>query len=116
MVGAERRPEPLVAQPFEAFPARHTGVALDIVPLLGGTSEMERGEPHLVAVGSALGAEEPVASVEPAQRIVLDIIDREGQLVISACDIVVLLRAPAPAGRVEAGVACAWGLTAVAPA
>lgn len=67
VVGPERRPKTLVAQALELLPCWLAGVTLqDVVPLLRGTREVERGEPHLVAFGSAMGAEEPVASIEPA--------------------------------------------------
>ena len=67
MVGAEGQPKALMAESLELIPGGLAGVMLqDVVPLLGGSSEMERGEPNLVAFRSALGAEELIASIEPA--------------------------------------------------
>jgi hypothetical protein len=43
---------------------------------------MERGQPHLVSLPGALGIEEPLTTIEPAERVLLAFIGREGQLVI----------------------------------
>lgn len=84
MVGVEGRPEALMAEALELFPGGLAGAVLqDVVPLLNSTSEVERGEPNLVTLGSALGAEELVTSVELAQQVIFAIIDRKGELVIA---------------------------------
>jgi len=78
VVGAERGPKTLLAQRFERGPgdvAHVAGVAFQHeVPVLGRAAHVERGEPHLVAVRSALGAEEVVALVQPSQGIFLAVV------------------------------------------
>lgn len=75
VIRAERQPETLMAKALEFLPNELAGIALqDVVPLLRNTHEVEGGEPHLVALRGALGAEEPIIAVEPAERIILAIV------------------------------------------
>lgn len=61
-----------------------SGVALqNEVPLLHSTHEMEGGEPHLVALRGMLGAEEPIAAVEPAERVILAIVCGKRDFVVA---------------------------------
>jgi hypothetical protein len=84
VIGTERWPEALVPQALELHLHGLAGIVLqDIVPLLHGTHEMEQGEPNLLAFGGALGVKEAITFVEPAQRVILAIIDGKGEFVIA---------------------------------
>lgn len=74
MVDASSRTEALTEQILEVRPADRAYVAFQHVVLaLDVSRRMELGEPNLVCVSGALSAEEMLASIEPAQRIVIAI-------------------------------------------
>lgn len=87
MVGAERRTEALVAQEAKVIPRRLTSVALeDEVPLLGRPREVVGRQADAVSMARLLAMEKLFALVQPAERIFLAIIGREGQLVETGND------------------------------
>jgi hypothetical protein len=63
VIGRQRQAEALVAEHLELLPGGNAGVALhDIIPLLRGSCEMERSQPHLVGFVSELRPEKNVRS------------------------------------------------------
>jgi hypothetical protein len=78
-VGAHRRAEPLVAQFREAIPCRYTLVDLQgVVPRLGDSRQVVRGEPDAVSRRRLLSAE--FATAQPVQRIDGTVVGGELQL------------------------------------
>jgi hypothetical protein len=75
VVGAERRPEPLLTDAFEFVPVGLAGVAFqNHVPLLGRIIEVVGCEPNAIGVGGVLGAKETLTLVEPSERISLAVV------------------------------------------
>jgi hypothetical protein len=69
-VGAHHRAEPLVAQFREAIPRRYALIDLQgVVPHLGDSRQVVRGEPDAVSWRRLLSTEELFATVPPVQRI-----------------------------------------------
>jgi hypothetical protein len=65
-VGAQRRAEPLMAQVREAIPGRYALVDLQgVVPRLGDSRQVVRGEPDAVSRRRLLAAEELFATAQP---------------------------------------------------
>lgn len=84
VIGGKRRSKALMAQLLELIPRRYAGVAFElIVPLLSGTGEMERHEPHFVGVTGKLGTKETLTAIEPTQGIFFAIILWEGEFVVA---------------------------------
>jgi hypothetical protein len=80
-VGAHRRAEPLVAQFREAIPRRYALVDLQgVVPRLGDSRQVVRGEPDAVSRRRLLSAEELFATAQPVQRIDGTVVGGELQL------------------------------------
>ena len=76
MVGAERRTEALLAQPFEIIPRRATRVPLKIeVPLARRALQVVGREPHPIRGTSLVPMEELFAGRQPAERILGTFID-----------------------------------------
>ena len=81
MVGAERRTEALLAQPFEIIPRRAARVPLKIeVPLARRALQVVGREPHPIRGASLVPLEELFAGVQPSERVLLALISGEGQL------------------------------------
>ena len=73
-----------MAQALEIFPLWLVGVPLeDVVPLLGGTGEMEGSEPNFLILEGALRAKELVTTIELAQGVIFAIEGGESKLVVA---------------------------------
>lgn len=84
MVGAKGWSEALLAQAGELRPREGAHVAFEHeVPVLSDARHVERRQPHLVGVASALGPEEVLASVKPPDGVFLAIERRERELEVA---------------------------------
>jgi hypothetical protein len=80
-VGAHHRAEPLVAQFREAIPHRYALVDLQgVVPHLGDSRQVVRGEPDAISRCRLLSTEELFATMQPVQRIDETVVGGELQL------------------------------------
>ena len=78
MVGAERRPEALLAQQPELSPRRSTGIVLeDEVPLLGCAGEVVGRQPDSVSMACLLAIEELFTFIQPAERVFFAVVGGE---------------------------------------
>jgi hypothetical protein len=82
VIGGQSRPEALVAQEAKIFPRWSSRIAFQyIVPLLCVAGHVERRQPDLVNLTGELTAKEGFASVEPAQGILLAVVEWKRQFV-----------------------------------
>jgi len=93
MVGAEGRPEALMAQRAELLPLWTTGVSLkDEVPLLGNPGEVIRCKPDSVGVARLVPIEKLFTLVQPPQRVLLAIKGGKRKLVVLGDDVTIRCR------------------------